>query len=257
MNVAIGSANLLIGFAYVFVGLLVIQDMRQNWKLMGFSHFGGAFVLLAFTCGPHHLFHGMHVLFEGRTGGALDLATVLVGVPPGLVFVWLRMEALFGGRGDRFISGTPAWLAALPTVAGIYATALVAAAFTQDFELSMVRQVAPNLVLIVVYSAVGYFILRTQLRNRPTLGGWSASGLSLSLIFLTCIFMHATYALYASAGVFDDIDWHGWVVDYVSIPAGLYFLWVVRNLYRHTITDWNRFSYDSVPDRSAAVVASL
>ncbi len=37
-------------------------------------------------------------------GGALDLVTVAVGLPFAATFYFLRVEAFFGGRGDRFVA---------------------------------------------------------------------------------------------------------------------------------------------------------
>ena len=102
--------------------------MVRNRKTMGFSHFGAAWIAMAFTCGPHHFVHGIHLLFEGRTGGILDLIAVAIGVPAGVIWFLLRVEAFFGGRGDRFIEGSPGWVLAIPTLFGIYVTALIAGA---------------------------------------------------------------------------------------------------------------------------------
>ena len=48
-------------------------------------------------------------LFNVRTA-------VVAGLPAGAIWLLLRVEALRGGRGDRFIPNTPAWVAALPFV---------------------------------------------------------------------------------------------------------------------------------------------
>jgi hypothetical protein len=95
-----------------------------------------------------------------------------------------------------------------------------------------------NVILVGLYMAVGWFVLRTQLANRPSMGGWSVSGLSLSVIFPTCALMHAVWATYAVAGRYQQ-DGHGLVIDWLSVPAGLYFLAVVRGLYRESLRDWN------------------
>ena len=42
------------------------------------------------------------------------IAALAIGLAPGLIFIGLRTEAAFGGRGDRLIAGTPLWLAAAP-----------------------------------------------------------------------------------------------------------------------------------------------
>jgi len=44
-------------------------------------------------------------------------------------------------------------------------------------------------------------------------------------------------------------DLHGLVIDWLSLPAGLYFLSVVRGLYRDAIHDWNL-----VPEEADLVV---
>ena len=65
-----------------------------------------------------------------------------------------------------------------------------------------------NVILVGLYLAVGWFVLRTQLANRPSMGGWSVSGLSLSVIFPTCALMHMVWAAYAVAGRYAE-DGHG------------------------------------------------
>jgi hypothetical protein len=249
----VGLLNVLLGVAYTSYGLITISDLKRGWKTMGFSHFGVAWVAMAFTCGPHHLVHGGHILLEGRLGGSLDLFAVVVGLPAGVAFLFLRFEAWLGGRGDRFISGTPAWVHAIPAMSAAYLTALAAWAL-QAKDVAFPRQVTPNLMLIAVYMMIGYFVTRTQLRNRAQLHGWSVSGLSLAIVFPTCALMHGVYAMYAAQGVY-HLDWHGFAIDWLAVPAAIYFLWVVRNLHRQTMRDWNRTMMDAVPDRSAAVVA--
>jgi hypothetical protein len=73
------------------------------------------------------------------------------------------------------------------------------------------------------------------------MGGWSVSGLCLSAIFPTCALMHAVWASYAISGQYHH-DVHGFVIDWLSVPGGLYFLWVVRSLYRDALHDWNEGS---------------
>src|SRR5437867_3006166 len=128
---------------------MTIVDLKRGWRTMGFSHFGAAWIAMAFTCGPHHLVHGVHILFEGRTGGPVDLLAVAVGFPAGVVFLGLRLEAVFGGRGDRFVSGTPTWVQSLPTLAAVYMT-ILAAAMLRITAHGVPRKVYPNLVLVVL-----------------------------------------------------------------------------------------------------------
>ena len=240
MSTAVGIANFLLGAVYLQYGTMTVLDMRRNWGTLGFSHFGAAWIAMAFTCGPHHMIHATHTLWEGRPGGPLDFAAVLIGAPAGVLWFLLRVEAYRGGRGDRFVSGTPAWLHAIPVLAGAYASAIVAGAIASGTPLlDNAWLVIPNLLLIGIYGMIGFYLLRTQLANRPQLGGWSISGLALAVIFPTCAAMHAVWAFYGLTGRY-GFDSHGFVIDWLSVPAGLYFLWVVRGLYRDALNDWNR-----------------
>lgn len=60
----------------------------------------------------------------------------------------------------------------------------------------------------------------------------------LTVIFPTCAAMHGVYAYYTLAGSY-TLDAHMGVVDWLAVPAGVYFLWVVQALYRGTFRDWN------------------
>ncbi len=236
---AVAVANTVLGTVYTCYGLITIVDMKRGWRSHGFSHFGAAWIAMAFTCGPHHLDHGLHGFLSGRNGGALDLVTIAVGFLPGVIWFLLRVEALWGGRGDRFISGTPAWLEALPTFFASYTTALVVGAlwFVGPKDVFTPR-IIPNLCLVVLYSAVAYVLLRTQLRNRPVTGGWSVSGISLAMVMYTCALMHGVFSLYANSGRY-VLDWHSATIDILAVPAACYFLWVTWSLYRGSIRDWN------------------
>ena len=248
MRLAVAGLNLLLGLVYMSYGAMTIVDMRQGWKRRGFSHFGLAWITMAFTCGPHHFEHGLHIAFAGRNGSALDLITVVVGLPAGITWFLLRVEALGGGRGDRFISGTPRWVAALPALSVVYLVALVGgAAALLSGGATFNPKMTPNVLLLGVYSLIGYYLARTQLRNRDRIGGWSVSGLSLTFVFPTCGLMHSAFVLYVAAGTY-TVDTHGLIIDWLAVPAALYFVWVVRStLYLETFVDWNRSSAGSHP----------
>ena len=235
MNLATGVLSLLIGNAYLMLAWFTARDMWRNRRDRGYSHFGAAFLVMALTCGPHHLVHGAHLLFEGDVANWLLLASILGALPAGVTFVFLRIEADRGGRGDRFITGTPPWLFALPIVGltgyGALAGFAVAHAVRHGIPSAMA---IPNVVLVVAFGLVGWTILRTQTRRRMVTGGWSLSGLALGAIFPTCAAMHAIHVLSS------PFDIHGFSFDIVGVPAALYFLWAVRRLYRESLRDWNR-----------------
>ena len=265
MRAAVATANIVLGLVYTSYGIMTIVDLKRGWRTMGFSHFGLAWIAMAFTCGPHHLEHGLHVAMAGcknapafvtffcrlhpqaletasaaRLGGPLDLAAVLVGFPAGALWFLLRVEALAGGRGDRFVSGTPRWVAAIPAIAVGYVLALTAAvAIALAPGARFGPKLTPNVLLLGVYGVIGYYLLRTQLGNRRTTGGWSMSGLALTVVFPTCGLMHAVFAAYA-AGFRYDVDWPGLVIDWLAVPAAVYFVWVVRSLHLGSFRDWNR-----------------
>lgn len=240
MRMALATLSIGVGLVYLSVGLVIFIDLKRGWPTMGFSHFGFAVIVLALTCGPHHLEHGIHLAVVGRRPGLLELVTVIVGIPAGATWTYLRVEAIRGGRGDRFISGTPEWMvrAAQIGVAYLVVVALVSCAIATsggDFTPRLV----PNVLLVGAYLTIGYYLMRTQLANRPVLGGWSVSGLALTLLFFTCAVMHLAWVSYAVTGRY-DVDGHGLIVDWLSLPAALYFLWVVRSLYLGSLRDWNR-----------------
>ena len=247
MRASVATVNIILGVVYSSYGIMTIVDLKRGWRTMGFSHFGAAWIAMAFTCGPHHLEHGFHTALYGRNGGPLDLAAVLIGFPAGVVWFLLRVEALFGGRGDRFVSGTPKWVGALPWLSGAYVVLLGLAVYAvlrpgADFG----PRLTPNLLLLAVYSLIGYYLLRTQLANHPIVGGWSVSGVALTLVFPTCGLMHIAYLTYAMGGRY-DVDTHGLLIDWLSVPAAIYFVWVVRSLYLGSIHDWNRGAADMTP----------
>jgi hypothetical protein len=246
VTTAVGIVNVILGVVYCQYGTMTLIEMRRHWSTMGFSHFGAAWIAMAFTCGPHHLVHGLHMLSAGGSVGSLDLVTVIVGMPAGVAWFLLRVEAFVGGAGDRFITGSPLAVLALPTLAGIYLATLVTV-IVESGRLSSdhVAAAAPNLMLIVIYATIGAYLVRTQLANRRPLMGWSVSGLALAVIFPTCAIMHAVYAYYALGGGYRPAS-HTTVIDWLAVPAGLYFLWVVRSLYRGTFLDWNQSSLTAV-----------
>ena len=259
MTLTLGLLNIGLGLVYTQYGTMTVWEMVRNRRTMGFSHFGAAWVAMAFTCGPHHLVHGAHLAFGGRGGGILDLIAVCVGLPAGVTWFYLRVEAFTGGKGDRFIPGTPFWILALPTVLGMYLTALVAATIAHG-PVTMLDPwgVIPQFLLVGLYAAIGYYLARTQVANHRPLGGWSLSGLALAIVFPTCALMHGVFAYYSLTGQY-AIDAHARVIDVIAVPAAVYFLWVVNRLYRGAYHDWNGApgAADQIPVGAAPAEAAV
>jgi hypothetical protein len=93
---------------------------------------------------------------------------------------------------------------------------------------------AANAVLLFNYVVVGAITFRTQLARRPALGGWSLSGIAMAGVFSTCGVSHLVAALST------QVDWHALAFDLPGVPFSVYFLWVVHQLHRSSLRDWNR-----------------
>jgi len=174
-------------------------------------------------------------------------------LPAGATFVWLRLEAMFGGRGDRTVAVTPQWPLLLAVTLFLVVGALAgwslltpglpddavctapvprdAAAGGLDFGLFVLLT---NLCVTVAYAMVGWYLFDTQVRRYVASKVWSLSGLSLAAVFPTCAFMHLIHAF--------SIGPHSATLpfDLLGVPASIYFLWVVRQVHRDSVVDWNR-----------------
>jgi hypothetical protein len=233
VTVAAGILALLTGLAYSGLGVIAVYELGRNRKTRGFSYLGGAFALMAATCGPHHLVHAEHHLLWSEAASGPMLGALAIGFVPGAIFVLLRIEAAFGGRGDRFVTGNPALLAAVPWMIATGSGAIVWAALGDARDPDVVS-LAANVLLFTNYTVVGVLVLRTQLARRPGLGGWSVSGLALGGVFVTCGVSHLV------AGLTTPADVHTLLFDVPGVPFSIYFLWVVRSLHRNSLRDWNR-----------------
>jgi hypothetical protein len=169
----------------------------------------------------------------------LELVTVVVGVPAGVTWFLLRIEAVRGGPGDRMIAGDPLWVRALPALGAAYAVAFTVAVVVPLVQRAeFMPRLTPNILLVWLYVMVGYYLLRTQLTSRAQGQPWSLSGISLTIVFPTCALMHAAFLVGAMHGDYAT-DSEGLVIDWLAVPAAAYFLWVVRRLWLGTLPDWN------------------
>ena len=235
MNLVSAVVAAMNGTAYLALGALSIWEVAHGRRRGGVAMFGLGFALMASSCGPHHLIHAHHLAAGGSASPLLLIAMVLA-LAPGLTFVYLRVMAMLGRSGDRFVRGTPSWIIMAPLAFLLIGGLMVGLAMQAMPPLSTMSMTAvlPNLFVSITYGMVGWPLVRTQIRRRAETGGWSVSGLALSGIFPTCSLMHLLYAATAHADV------HSVVADLWGIPASVYFLWVVRSLHHDAIVDWNR-----------------
>lgn len=252
----VGVGGLGIGLAYTSLGLLSAWEAVSLHRYRGWSRFGLGFSLMAASCGPHHLTHGWHVLQSGNASGPLVAAT-LIGLPAGLIFVWLRIEAMCGGRGERLIAASAHQAILLAGALAMVAGGLAAWSFFQpgsgvpleiictslgaitlganagsDVSYASVKFLA-NIFVVATYGMVGWYLADRQVRRYLTSDVWSLSGVSLTGVFFTCAQMHLIDAT-------TDGDGLMLVFDLLGVPASVYFLWVVKRLHNDSVMDWNR-----------------
>lgn len=257
MNVILAIATLATGAAYTALGALVLGETLHLRSVRGLSWMGLALAAMALSCGPHHVIHGYHLL-HGEGGGLPLVASTFAALPAGMTLVYLRVEALFGRRGDRFITGTPWWLALGPVVFLVTFGALIGWTVGDRDAIGRAQEVtrhpghgpgvaALNLPKTVfdplslqfltnTYSAIAYAIVgglfaRTQLRRRPVAGGWSMSGCSFGALFATCALTHFAFAFTASQHTLPAL---------IDVPTSTLFLVATFSVYRESLGDWKR-----------------
>jgi hypothetical protein len=268
MVYVIGFGNLLVGMAYVTLGLLSAWEVASQYRYRGVSRFGVGFSLMAASCGPHHLIHGWCVLQGGAVSTPM-LAVTLTGLPAGIVFCWLRAEAMRNGRGDRTVAIKGSAIAAASIVSLVSVSLLAGWAMAappdpyqficttlgiqpsvadSDAGLGRTLVVLSNLWVSFTYAMVGWYLADTQIRRYVSTQSWSLSGLALTGVFPSCAAMHLILALTASQ------DTGTLVFDLIGVPASVYFLWVVKQLHANAAIDWNRSplaGLAAVPSRSS------
>jgi hypothetical protein len=256
MSLIIGISNVAIGLAYASLGVLAVWETFSLHSYRGWSRFGIGFALMAASCGPHHLVHGWHVL-QGDSISWPMLAVTLIGLPAGLTFVWLRLEAMWGSRGERLLSASPQQAVLLASGFALAAGALAASAFAQpnaNFPFQVVCTSAgivtrdpgsgagvdvasvtflAYLFVTVTYGTVGWYLADHQVRRHLTTGAWSLSGVALTGVFFTCALIHLIDATSQGSDLM-------LVFDLIGIPASIYFLWVVKQVHSDSVLDWNR-----------------
>jgi hypothetical protein len=77
-----GILSLLTGVAYTGLGVITGCELVRHRRIRGFSHFGAAFFVMAFTCGPHHLVHAWRHLVAGEAAHGPMMAALAIGLAP-------------------------------------------------------------------------------------------------------------------------------------------------------------------------------
>lgn len=242
------ALNIALGLVYVAYAFMTMADIRRNRASRGGSHLAYGFVAIMLTCGPHHLDHALHLLTGNEVPGWLDLLVVATGLPTGMVWFALRVEALRGGPGDRHLQ-SPVVMDVLRTVTAVAFVLVAAAVLAFDVEapgwggLLVSWRMLPNALLVVLYLVIGAILLRTQLRRHRVQGTWSLSGLGITGVFPTCAAMHAVWLGYVASGRYEP-EVHLLVIDTLAVPAALYFIAVAWLLSEGFLPDWTDAASD-------------
>jgi hypothetical protein len=256
MTLVAAFSNLALGLAYAGLGLLSAWEAISLHRYRGWSRFGLGFTLMAASCGPHHLAHGWHLL-HGESAAWPMFAVTLIGMPSGLIFLWLRFEAIWGGRGERWVTASPDRAVLFVSLFGIVGGWLAATAYTQGgagfsflplctsaesgsspatadigFHFTSITFLT-NLFVTGTYGMVGWYLGDREVRRYFTTGNWSLSGVALTGVFFTCAQMHLVDATTNGSDLM-------LVFDLIGVPASVYFLRVVKQVHNDSVMDWNR-----------------
>ncbi len=160
----------------------------------GFSHFGAALGVSPrspSTCGPLSVIAPMGSSHQlEAVPGVLDLITVCAGLPTAAVSGPAPSGVFSRRRGDRSIgeagpaAGNPDRARRLRHRTRRFRDHRYAGRGGLRCSTGVPR--ASTLLLVGLYGAIAFFLVRTQLHNRRPLGGWWISGLGLVGIFTTC-----------------------------------------------------------------------
>lgn len=231
-----GWGNLLLGLTYLFfVGVGPLVDMWRTPKERG-NPFGWALILIAFTCGPHHMHYGLHLLSDpGTNGNSSDLVLLAMGIPPALIWEYFRMNAMFRPHKptDVVLGRTPWWVTLAPSWVGVL-TLLSLYWAAKGFSGTIDWFHAwPNVAQGVLYGVAGAAMIDTQVRRAPR---WSMSGLGLTGIFVTCAFMHLNFAIHQRPGFVPSTN-HMLAIDLLGAVFATYFAYLILSVRARSRSD--------------------
>lgn len=224
------AANVALAAVYLALAGVAAAEMIQGRTRRGLTRFGVGFTAVMGTSGLVRLAAAQSAPSQPV------LVAVAMGFGPASLFLWLRLERHLGGRGERFIAGTPPVVALVPLVVAFIAGANYAVA---GFDWPIRRNVVPvrfvaDVVLVATHLAIAWVYARTQTLRRTTVGGWSLTGLAVAVIFPTHATVHGVH------GLIDADAEHLTLVTVLAVPAALWFLWSLLQVHRDAVADWHR-----------------
>jgi hypothetical protein len=67
----------MLGVAYLALGIIAGFEVVESHRTYGVSRFGLGYILMATSCGPHHLLHASHVFHGQDISTAVAIATLI------------------------------------------------------------------------------------------------------------------------------------------------------------------------------------
>lgn len=232
-------------FAILLTAMAVIETTRSA-RLAAHRRFGLALSALGVATAVHFTVAAFTRPDQVGAAEGAHVAALTLTLLPLAVFFWLRVEAYLDGPGDRFLEGRPGWISLFPSAVACGEGGVLVTAWMNpprwesgsgDVALRWLG-VLPTLLVIATLLAIGWSLLRGQQIRRAVLGGWSLSGLAVTLTFPTGAVVYATHALTVRPTLV------GSLVDALGVPAALWFCRECRRLtgtaeragYRQTVT---------------------
>ncbi|MDP9218914.1 MAG: hypothetical protein M3P23_00035 [Actinomycetota bacterium] len=184
--------------------------------------FGFALAAVVLAGGVQASMRGVVLLgAPGRHSVPLIVASLLA-LLPATVFCLLRYEAYRGGAGDRIIHGHPHWVPLLPVALAFVAGAVLVMIWVDRGPPTVLG--VPAALMAAMLLVVGWYLMRAQQVRHSIAGGWSLSGLAVTLLFPTWALVEVSQAFAGAVGAALA------VVDWLALPAALWFLIESRRL---------------------------
>lgn len=223
------AVHIILGVGYIVVlGLWSAWDVWRGYKETGnVERLGFGLMAMGFTCGPHHIEHGIHILLD-VTFSAIDLGFALVALPFPLAFMGLRIAAALGKSGDVEFRYTKAELAN-NVLLGFW---LFWSFWTGASWMYLLVQyglpaytAGPQYVLAALFPVIGWLFFRANNLNTFRYRRSSLNSLLLAGLFITCGASHLITGTLLGAGVF--AFQHLYLIDSFGVFAAILFLLLV------------------------------
>lgn len=232
MSRLLSLLHLGVGCIALLLAALAAVESTRSARLASHRRFGLALSALGIATAAHYGYAAFARPDQAQAAEPAHVAAIAILLLPVAVFFWLRAEAYLDGPGDRFHEGRPGWVMLLPGAVSCAAGAVLITAWmnpplspsgSEDVALRWLS-VLPTILVAATSLAIGWSLMRGQQTRRAVLGGWSLSGLAVTLIFPTSAVAYATHALTVRPTLM------GSLVDWLGVPATLWFWRECRRL---------------------------